>query len=225
MYLDFTHGEPFTLCNQGVRTGGLWGMFLSVLAHGGVPRVSRQERGRANFGLQPGRLTFLMDARVVLLLLSVSPFTRLATRYSGSAAALQEEAAKAAFSSPPHGPTLSPAAYRRDLPTQRAVEGFTGHGSGPFSPGGDTHHRDGPGPTLRTFDPGAGIRVPVSASSRGGVWRTIPAEMPSPEVSLPGPFVLRAFSGPSGGAKLAAYLCGRLQSSSREFCTGADPHR
>lgn len=165
-------------------------MFLSVLAHGGVPRVSRQERGRANFGLQPGRLTFLMDARVVLLLLSVSPFTRLATRYSGSAAALQEEAAKAAFSSPPHGPTLSPAAYRRDLPTQRAVEGFTGHGSGPFSPGGDTHHRDGPGPTLRTFDPGAGIRVPVSASSRGGVWRTIPAEMPSPEVSLPGPFVL-----------------------------------
>ena len=34
-----------------------------------------------------------------------------------------------------------------------------------------------------------------------------------------------AFSSPSGGAKLAAYLCGRLQSSSREFCTGADPHR
>ena len=111
-------------------------------------------------------------------------------RYSGSAAALDEEAAKAAFSSPPPCPTFSPAAYRRDLPTQRTVKGFTGHGSGPFSPGGGTHHRDGSRPTLRTFDPKAGIRVPVNASSRGGVWRTIPAEMPSPKVSLPGPFVL-----------------------------------
>ena len=47
-----------------------------------------------------------MDSRAVLLLLSVFPFTRLAVRYSGSAAALQEEAAKAAFSSPPHRPCL-----------------------------------------------------------------------------------------------------------------------
>ena len=47
-----------------------------------------------------------MDSRIVLLLLSVSPFTRqfFATRYSGSAAARKEEAAKAAFSSPPRGP-------------------------------------------------------------------------------------------------------------------------
>jgi len=51
------------------------------------------------------------------------------------------------------------------------------------------HHRDGSKSTLRTFDPEAGIRVPVSASSKGGDWRTIPAEMPSPKVSLPGPFV------------------------------------
>jgi len=35
------------------------------------------------------------------------------------------------------------------------------------------NHRDGSRPTLRTFDPEAGIRVPVNASSRGGVWRTI----------------------------------------------------
>jgi hypothetical protein len=47
-----------------------------------------------------------MDSRVVLLLLSVSPFTRprWRLRYSGSAAARKEEAAKAAFSSPPRGP-------------------------------------------------------------------------------------------------------------------------
>ena len=70
------------------------------------------------------------------------------------------------------------------------MEGFTGHGSGPFSPGDGMHHRNGSSSTLRTFEPEAGIRVPVNASSRGGVWRTIPAEVPSPEVSLPGPFVL-----------------------------------
>ena len=51
------------------------------------------------------------------------------------------------------------------------------------------HHRDGSRATLRTFDPEAGIRVPINASSKGGDRRTIPAELPSPEVALPGPFV------------------------------------
>jgi len=35
----------------------------------------------------------------------------------------------------------------------------------------------------------------------------------------------RTFSGPPGGVTLAAYLCYKTQSSSRKFCTGADPHR
>ena len=51
-------------------------------------------------------------------------------------------------------------------------------------------HRQGSRPTLRTFDPEAGIRVPVNASAKGGTWRTLPAHGPSPGVSLPGPFVL-----------------------------------
>ena len=46
-----------------------------------------------------------MDSRVVLRLLSVFPFTRACARsYSGSAAALEEEAVKATFSSPPRRP-------------------------------------------------------------------------------------------------------------------------
>jgi hypothetical protein len=157
-----------------------------------VPRVSRQERGRANFGLQPGRLTVLMDSRFVLRLLSVSPFTRPVLRRATPGLLLPSKRRRPRQPSPHRrvAHALSPAAYRRDLPTRRTAEGFTGHGWGPFSPGGGTHHRDGSRPTLRTFDPKAGIRVPASASSKGGDWRTIPAEMPSPKVSLPGPFVL-----------------------------------
>ena len=86
------------------------------------------------------------------------------------------------------------------------------------------YHLNGSRPTLRTFDPEAGIRGPVSASSRGGVWRTIPAEVPSPKVSLPGPFVLA----PSPVLPVVLswlHTSADLQSSSREFCTGADPHR
>ena len=59
-----------------------------------------------------------MDSPVVLRLQSVSPFTSRGTRsYSGSAAALEEEAVQATFSSPPRCRTLSPVAYRYGLPT------------------------------------------------------------------------------------------------------------
>jgi hypothetical protein len=51
------------------------------------------------------------------------------------------------------------------------------------------HHRDGMPSTLRTSEGTAGIRVPVHASTKGGVWRSIPAEMPSPAVARSGPFV------------------------------------
>jgi hypothetical protein len=60
-----------------------------------------------------------MDSSVVLRLQLVSPFTlrHWAWGYSGSADTLQEEAAKAAFSSTPRGRTFSPVAYRFGLPT------------------------------------------------------------------------------------------------------------
>lgn len=65
------------------------------------------------------RLTSLMDSRVVLRHQSVSPFTsrHLAWGYFGSADTLEEEAAKAAFSSPPRCRAFSPVAYGLDLPT------------------------------------------------------------------------------------------------------------
>jgi hypothetical protein len=40
-----------------------------------------------------------------------------------------------------------------------------------------------------TPDPGREVRAPVNASSRGGDWRTKQAEMPSPGVTSPGPYV------------------------------------
>jgi hypothetical protein len=58
-----------------------------------------------------------MDSLIVLRLQSVFPFaSRISRSYSGSAAALNEEATKAAFSSPPHCRVVSPVAYRLDLP-------------------------------------------------------------------------------------------------------------
>jgi len=81
-------------------------------------RVSRQELGPTNFGSSPEWLTSLLDSRVVLrlqwFLLSLRA---LAQSYSGSAATLDEEATKAAFSSPPHNRVVSPVAYLLDLPT------------------------------------------------------------------------------------------------------------
>src|SRR5271166_1374047 len=50
VYLDLLHGEPFTLCNHEVRTGELWGMFLSIAAVAAFPLVSQQEHGPTNFG-------------------------------------------------------------------------------------------------------------------------------------------------------------------------------
>ena len=117
VYLDFAHGEPFTLCNQGVRTAGFGGCFLAPRP-GRVPGVPGKSAGGPIWGFSRGAncphgLAGRSPSSVGF------PFHRAgpASRYSGSAAALEEEAAKAAFSSPPRRHALSPAAYRRDLPT------------------------------------------------------------------------------------------------------------
>ena len=54
VYLDFAHGEPFTLCNQGVRTRGLWGMFLSVLAEARFPGFPGKSAGGPISGFSRG---------------------------------------------------------------------------------------------------------------------------------------------------------------------------
>ena len=91
-----------------------WRMFLSRPV--GLSAVSRQEHGTANSGLDRGA-NYPHVFRLVLRLRSVSPFIPTRRDYSGSAVILKEEATKAAFSSPPRGRSLSPVAYRSDLPT------------------------------------------------------------------------------------------------------------
>jgi len=104
MNLDFlAHGEPFTLCNHGVRIVGLSGMFLSLTA-GRLSSVVPARARAGQFWAFAKALTFLMNPSFVLPLQSVSPFTsgRFRRRsYSGSADIPKEEATKAAFSSPP----------------------------------------------------------------------------------------------------------------------------
>ena len=87
------------------------------------------------------------------------------------------------------------------------------------------YHLNGSRPTLRTFDPEAGIRVPVNASYQGRCLAHHSGPCAVSRSLFAWPLRPNAFSGTSGGAELAAYLCRTLQSSSKEFCTGADPHR
>jgi len=70
---------------------------------------------------------------------------------------------------------------------------------------------------------GQGHRGVPSASSRGGEWRAKQAEVPSPGVSLPGPFVTPPSSGPSGGDALAAYLRGKVAKFEQRFLNRYGP--
>ncbi len=130
-----------------------------------------------------------MNSRVVLLLLSVFPFTH--PRCVTPGLLLPFKRRRPRQPSPHHRivSALSPVAYRRELPTVGRWRASPVMVQDRFLQAAacitvmvrDRH-------SARSI-PRRGIRVPVSASSRGGVWRTIPAEMPSPKVALPGPFV------------------------------------
>ena len=79
----------------------------------------------------------------------------------------------------------------------------------------------------QSAEPAAGreVRALVSASSKGGEWRTKQAENAVSRSHLAWPLRHAAFSGNPGGDALAAYLRRDLRSSSKVFCTGAVPHR
>lgn len=157
-----------------------------------------------------------MDPSVVLRLRSVSPFTPRGMRsYSGSAAALEEEAVQATFSSPPRGLPVSPVAYRFGLPTVGRRRALTGHGLGPFSPGGDTRHPHGRLRQSACPEVGREVRTLVSASSRGGDWRTMQAENAVSRSHLAWPLRHGVFSGPPGDTALAAYPCGSCRVRAR----------
>jgi len=166
-------------------------MLLSVLAGSEVPRFSRQERGRANFGLRPGRLTFLMDGRLVLLLLSVFPFTRpqaaallrvccCPSRGGGQGSLLLTTALPTPLRPWLIGGTYRPSdggglhrSWFRTIFSRRRHVAPSRFGVG--TP--HVHSRNGDSGSRQRF------------CERGGAWRTVPAQVPSPGVSLPGPFV------------------------------------
>ena len=208
MNLDvLAHGEPCTLCNQAVRSVRFWGLFLSQAAT--RPSSVVPARARAGqFRAFADSLTFLMDPTFVLHLQSVSPFTsgRFRRRsYSGSAAIPKEEATKAAFSSPPRCQHRFVGDLSMRLTDRRAAWDFTGHGLGPFSPGGRRQHPRGPWPiTARPATRGPTGRSPT-LPTKGGAWRSTPAET-AVSRSLPAwPLRDGAFSGTPGGTALAAY--------------------
>jgi len=145
------------------------------------------------------------------------------TNYSGSAAALEQEAVKGDVllhdrMADSFHQWLIESVYRN----ARTAQGFTGHGSGPISPGGDMSHPRGI-LSLTVCANGQGHRGVPSASSRGGEWRAKQAEVPSPGVSLPGPFVTPPSSGPSGGDALAAYLRGKVAKFEQRFLNRYGP--
>jgi hypothetical protein len=84
-----------------------------------------------------------MNPSFVLRLWPVSAFTsgRFRRRsYFASADIPQEEAAKAAFSSPPRRQHRFVGDLSVRLTDRRTAGDFTGHGLGPFSPGGRRQH-------------------------------------------------------------------------------------
>jgi len=167
-----------------------------------------------------------MDSRIVLRLQPVSPFTsRLSRSYSGSAAALNEEATKAVFSSPPHNPpfrlwlmggTYRTFGRRRASPvtsqnhflqaTARITRVVHVRLSTPPAPWDE---RFGFSPALRR---GA---VSGAPSGRNAISRS----------HLAWPLRHTTFSGPPSGDALAAYLRRSWRSASKVFCTGVVPHR
>ena len=196
MYLDLLlHGEPITRCHRGVRTGELVashvdavGAFLSVAADAVVPRLPGKSAGRP-WGVLAQGLTSLVISSVVLRLQLVFPFTSPCGEATPD---LLLPLKRRRFRQPsPHrrvaepfrpwliGSCLPTVGRRRASPVMtqnhflQAAAGFTRV----------VLIRQSASPDLeRKF------RIPVSASSRGGDWRTKQAEVPSPEVTLPGPY-------------------------------------
>ena len=131
-----------------------------------------------------------MDSRVVLLLRSVFPFTSRGGGGATPGLLLPLKRRRPRQPSPHHrvAHALSPVAYRRDLPTigrwraspVMAWDHFLQAAAGcTFM----VRKRHSARPLSRR-----GFGSPSTLLPKGGAWRTMPAHVPSPGVSLPGPF-------------------------------------
>ena len=230
LHFLFAHGEPFTLCNHGVRIGGLSGTFLSTIPPIGMSAtaplgfLARAQVGQ--FGASTRELTFLMIPSIVLHLHSVFPFTsnRLRRRgYSRSAVIPKEEATRQR--SPHHRVVVS--FHLRLIDTAyRPSDGVESHryNSEPFFPRGlhvsphrsdCIHHTHAVGKVIKgppVLRPGAVIGTPQRPKCRHpGSLCLAPSS----------PLLLRT----SRWSDTSCVPPSILRGSSREFCTGVDPHR
>ena len=217
MYLDFlAHGEPFTLCNHGVRIVKLWGTFLSIGVPSGVSAATSSgfpARARAGHLVAVAEgLTFLMDSQFVLRLRSVSAFTRPgpSPHQRATPLLLPPSKRRPLRQRSPHPNrivgTISPVAYTLDLPTigrRRTSPVMT---QVHFLQAAACITPNGPpsvtawleGGRSSEFDPQCFTQGRCLAHHKGrnAVSRSLPAWL----------LRRRPLSGPPGGTTLAAYL-------------------
>jgi hypothetical protein len=155
-------------------------------------RVARQERGPADLAASAVTANFPHVIDVVLRLQSVSPFTMCRFQHLATPVLLLPSKRRPSRQRSPHPNrfvgTFSPVAYTFDLPTV---------GRGRASPVMAPDHflqaatciTPSGSPAVTAFLPGRGSSGSTPrASSKGGGWHTMKAEMPSPGVSLLGSF-------------------------------------
>lgn len=144
MYLDFTHGVPFyTQSSHGPSRGGL-GRFLASRCRR-LPRFPGKSAGgpiwgfdrRANYPPCPPELSVSSTG---------FDFHSGLRNYSVSAAVPEVGAVQASFPTSPRNPCLFTGGLWTGLTVVGRRGTFTGHGSVPFSPGGDTWHPRAPVP-------------------------------------------------------------------------------
>ena len=224
--LDLFHGEPFTRCNHEVRTGGLWGMFLSVAAVAAFPGFPGKSAGRPIWGLSQG-----------------ANFPHGLAGRSPSSVGFSFHFAPGREATPDLLLPLKRRRFRRPSPHRRVAGPFRlwliGSTYRPSDGGG--LHRSWLGTIFsrrRHASPswsaagnphapavGREVRALVSASSKGGEWRTKQAENAVSRSHLAWPLRHAAFSGNPGGDVAGCVPPRKLRSSSKVFCTGAVPHR
>jgi hypothetical protein len=157
---------------------------------------------------------------------AVSPFTSRTSRsYSGSAAALNEEATKAAFSSPPRRRVVSPVAYRLDLPTVRRRRASPVMHQDRFLQAVACNTLKGPRSAIRSADRGTSKRALVSASFQGRCLahpQGHDCHLPESPCLAPSSYRLLRFPRWRYAGCLPP---SKLRSASKVFCTDAVPHR
>lgn len=182
-------------------------MFLSGLA--AFRRFPGKSSGGPILGFSCGA-NFPHVLVVVLRLRPVSPFTTRRFQRAATPVLLLPLKRRPSRQRSPHPNrivrTISPVAYKFDLPTIGRGRASPVMTQDPSSPGGDVHHPHGsPAITVSLPERRSSGTTP-SASRRAGGWHTMKAEN-AVSRSLPAWLLRRRpLSGPPGGTTLAAYL-------------------